>query len=77
MEENKSLEENKAVQEGEKGRYYNSLTLFSRASKDLRTTLSQIIGLAEIAQLELQIYDDRKKKDLPDQNIHAPNGLSV
>jgi hypothetical protein len=32
---------------------------------------------AEIAQLELQIYDDRKKKDLPDQNIHALNGLSV
>ena len=75
MEENERPEENTGVKEGEKGRYYNSLTLFSRASKDLRTTLSQIIGLAEIAQLDLD--NPEKVKGYLEQIIVSGENLNT
>ena len=74
MEEKNSLEENTAVPGEQKGRYYNSLTLFSRASKDLRTTLSQIIGLAEIAQLDLD--NPEKVKGYLEQIIVSGENLN-
>ena len=72
--ENNNSEENTDIQIEEKGRYYTSLTLFSRASKDLRTTLSQIIGLADIAKLELDNPD--KVKEYLEQIIASGENLN-
>ena len=75
MEEDYITKENKNIPEEDRGRYYTNLTLFSRASKDLRTTLSQMIGLAEIAQLELD--DPEKVKGYLEQIIASGENLNT